>query len=89
MTVFAGLVTLVVAAFAARLVGRALRPRASWWFWTANVLVFVAAVGLVLASTLTANDVLWGIGLGLGCGGLAGLRYGWKGLFSVGPQGRP
>jgi hypothetical protein len=81
----AGTGTLVAATLVARLVGRALRTRPGWWYWAASAFILLVAVGLVLISTVLASDVLWGVGLGLGFGGLAGLRYGLKGLFEVRP----
>jgi len=36
-----------------------------------------------MASTLWSDRILWGVGLGLGFGGIAGLRYGVKDLFTV------
>ncbi len=34
-------------------------------------------------SRAPGSDALWGVGLGFGFGGLSGLRYGYRGLFSV------
>jgi hypothetical protein len=85
MQYLAGIVTLVVVAVLTRYVGRALRSRPSWWYWVANAVVFLAAIALVFESTLIRSDIAWTVGLGVGFGGIAGLRYGWKGLFSVGP----
>jgi hypothetical protein len=85
MQYLAGIVTLVVVAALTRFVGMSLRARPDWWYWTATAVVFVAAVGLVFVSTLIGSDTLWGVALGLGFGGVAGLRYGWKDLFRVRP----
>ena len=81
--ILAGLATLVAATLVARLAGRALRNRPAWWYWAASAAVLLVAVGLILVSTVLSSDLLWGVGLGLGFGGLAGLRYGLKGLFEV------
>lgn len=94
-TVLSGIIALVAAALAARLVGRALRSRSRGWFIGANALIAIVALALVVASAIfgppsaPTGDVLYGMGLGLGFGGLAGLRYGYKGLFEVtGAKGR-
>jgi protein-S-isoprenylcysteine O-methyltransferase Ste14 len=88
-----GVVALVVAGFGARAVGRLLKSRPAAWYAAASVAVFVVAVALFVLSsaslptrTVTA-DAVQGLALGLGFGGMAGLRYGYKGLFELG-QGR-
>lgn len=89
-TIVAGVVVLAVAVIGARLVGRALRTRPSAWYVAADVIVVLVALALIAASSLLAQagspvgEALYGAGLGLGFGGLAGLRYGYKGLFEVG-----
>jgi hypothetical protein len=89
LTVVSGIVALVAAALGARPVGRALKTRPFAWFigsCAAIVLVAVAlmAVAIVLAAPDRAtSDLLQGVGLGIGFGGLSGLRYGYKGLFEV------
>lgn len=85
----AGGMTLVVAVLVARLVGRALKDRPRWWYWAANAFVTVVSLALLTASALLPSRPLWGVALGLGCGGLAGLRYGIKDLFSVRTGDRP
>jgi drug/metabolite transporter (DMT)-like permease len=87
-TIVWGVVVLVVTVLGARPLGRALRDRPAWWFWIANALVLVVALALAVFSTLISNDALWGVALGFGFGGLAGLRYGFKDLFRVGRQER-
>lgn len=81
-TFVGGVGTLIATAWAARLLGRAMRGRSSLLFWAANAAVILAAIGLLVLSTTsiagTAGDVVWGVALGLGFGGLAGLRNGWK-----------
>jgi uncharacterized protein YebE (UPF0316 family) len=84
MQYLAGIVTLLAVAALSRFVGRALRGRPDWWYWTVTAVVFVVAVGLVFVSNLVGSDILWACALGFGFGGIAGLRYGWKDLFSAG-----
>jgi hypothetical protein len=89
LTVVSGIVALVAAALGARPVGRALKTRPAAWFIGSCVAIVILSVGLmavaiVLASPdRTTSDLLQGVGLGLGFGGLSGLRYGYKGLFEV------
>ena len=83
LMIVSGGVALVVAVLAARPAGRALRTLPKWSYWAANAAVLVVAMGLLITSTVMSNEVLWGLGLGIGFGGLAGLRYGLKGLFEV------
>jgi ABC-type Co2+ transport system permease subunit len=83
-----GVLSLVAAALSARLLGRALRDRPAWLFWVANVAIFAVAMTFAVTSSFTANNALYGVALGVGCGGLAGLRYGFKDLFSVGSGSR-
>jgi hypothetical protein len=87
-TLVSGVITLVLAAIGARPVGRALKVRSIAWYVFANALVLALAIAIVVASTMigvrastTTGDVVYGLGLGLGFGGLAGLRYGYKGVF--------
>jgi hypothetical protein len=88
-TVVSGVISLIVVTLIARPVGRALKARPAAWYIAASVVVFVAALALILASlTLAPNgspasDALMGVALGFGFGGLAGLRYGYKGLFEI------
>jgi hypothetical protein len=89
-TVVSGVVVTVVAIFGLRPVGRMLKSRPSWLYFTALTAVVLVAMVLVAVSTgvggsgTPAYDAMWGIGLGFGFGGLAGLRYGHDGLFTVG-----
>jgi len=89
-TLVFGVIALVVAVIGARPVGRALKARPITWFAAANVLVVLISLAIIVASSMIAvplsastSDALYGLGLGLGFGGLAGLRYGYKGLFAV------
>jgi hypothetical protein len=93
-TLVSGVIALVVAAIGARPVGRALRARPIVWYASASVLVVLVALAIIVASTTLAvpistptTDALYGAGLGLGFGGLAGLRHGYKGLFEVDAAG--
>ena len=88
-TFVSGILVLAVAAFGARPIGRALRNRPRPWYLAASAAVFVVAVGLFASSAMPQSagtpvaDALQGVALGLGFGGVAGLRYGYKGLFEV------
>lgn len=89
-TVLSGVVVTVVAIIGLRPVGRMLKGRASWWYLgalAATVLVAMAVIGVSMSAAQqgsVVSDALWGVGLGLGFGGLAGLRYGHDGLFATG-----
>jgi hypothetical protein len=92
-TLVSGVIVLVVVAIGARPVGRALQTRPIAWYAAANAFVFLLALAIVVASTALAapssmatSDALYGAGLGIGFGGLAGLRYGYKGLFRLPTQ---
>jgi len=93
-TVVTGVVALLVAGVGSRVVGRALRSRPAAWYVASNVLIFVVAVALFALSSAphpagsATADAVYGLALGLGFGGLAGLRYGYKGLFEVGTASR-
>lgn len=63
-----------------------LRERASAWYWAANAVVLIAAMTALTLGSLQSNDLLFGIGLGFGFGGLAGLRQGCRGLFVTMPH---
>jgi uncharacterized membrane protein YgdD (TMEM256/DUF423 family) len=84
-----GVIALAAAAFGARLVGRWLRVHPAKWYYGALVATALVAVALLFVSIAVktgdpgTGDALWGVGLGLGCGGLAGLRYGYKGMFEL------
>ena len=88
-TVVSGIVALIAAAVGARPVGRALKGRPFAWFIASCAGIVVVALALmtmavvIAPSNATARDLLQGIGLGLGFGGLSGLRYGYKGIFEV------
>jgi hypothetical protein len=89
-TVVSGVVALIVATLGARSVGRLLKTRPAAWYFTASALVFVVAVALFVVASLAwpagvpAAGALGGVALGLGFGGMAGLRYGYKGMFELG-----
>ena len=78
-----GVGALVVTALAGRALGRVMRGHSAALYWTSNALILIVAMALVACSTVAASDLLFGLGLGLGFGGLAGLRYGWRGLFTL------
>lgn len=88
-TGISGVIALVVAVVGSRPVGRLLKTRPVGWYVAANTVVAVVALALIAASFVMAptdrsiSDALYGAALGLGFGGLAGLRYGYKGLFTV------
>jgi uncharacterized membrane protein len=88
-TIVAGVLVLVVAVVGSRLVGRALKTRPPAWYIVADAVVVLIALALIAASSMLVapgspvGDALYGVGLGFGFGGLAGLRYGYKGLFEV------
>jgi len=88
-TIVAGVLVLVAAVAGSRLVGRALRTRPPAWYVVADAVVVLVALALIAASSMLvtpgspAGDALYGVGLGFGFGGLAGLRYGYKGLFEL------
>lgn len=75
-----GVGSLLATAFAGRAIGRAFRSRSSAWYWAANAIVLVVALGLLALSSAQGSDLLFGIALGVGFGGLAGLRQGCRGL---------
>lgn len=88
-TVVSGVISLIAVTLIARPVGRALKARPATWYIGVSVGVFIVALALILASLTMApngspaSDALMGVALGLGFGGLAGLRYGYKGLFEI------
>jgi hypothetical protein len=88
-----GVVALLVAGVGARFAGRLLKSRPVSWYAVANAVVFALAVALFALSSASqptgsaTADAIQGVALGLGFGGMAGLRYGYKGLFELG-QGR-
>lgn len=71
-----GIVAFVIAAVVARPVGRRLRSAPAWVRTLAAVLVIAAATAILVFASLGARDLLWGIGVGVGLGGVTGLRYG-------------
>jgi hypothetical protein len=90
-TVVSGVIVLVAATFGGRPYGRALKRRPYWWYVGANVLVILFTVALIAFSptlgsaSASTRDVLYGVALGLGFGGPAGLRHGYKGLLPIDP----
>jgi hypothetical protein len=92
-TVVSGVIALVAAVLGSRPVGRALKRRPVAWYVAANVAVFLVGLTLIVVASVVdpvaagssglVRGLLEGAGLGLGFGGLAGMRYGYKGLFEV------
>jgi len=83
ITAIAGVVAFVAAAFLARMVGRALRSVGSWAQILVGLLIVAAATSVSYWGLLTGVDMWWGAGIGLGFGGLSGLRYGRGTLFDL------
>lgn len=71
-----GIVAFVIAAVVARPVGRRLQGSPAWIRTFVAVLVIVGATAILVFASLGARDLLWGIGVGIGLGGVTGLRYG-------------
>ena len=94
LTAFSGIVALVAAALGARPLGRALKRRPFAWFIASCIAVAVVGIALLMsgsvlaASSPTTGALLQGVGLGVGFGGLSGMRYGYKGLFEVATKER-
>jgi RsiW-degrading membrane proteinase PrsW (M82 family) len=87
-TFVSGVIALVVAVVGARPIGRALRSRKPVWYWAVSGLELVIAVAIFAVSFSSmpgspVSDALQGVALGFGFGSMAGLRYGYKGLFEV------
>lgn len=76
ITTIAGVVVFVAAASLARPLGRALKGVGVWAQVLAGVVVVMVATALSAYGLSLHDDVWWGVGLGLGFGGLSGLRYG-------------
>lgn len=79
----AGIGTFALAAFLFRPVGHGLKTRAPLWTWLVGVAIAVAAMALLAVGSIRQIDWLWGVGLGLGFGGLSGLRYGSGTLLAL------
>lgn len=79
----AGVVAFVASAALARPVGRALKGVGAWAQVLVGILVVTVATALAAYGLMPGNDVWWGVGLGLGFGGLSGLRYGRGTLFDL------
>jgi hypothetical protein len=88
-TIVSGVIALVAAALGLRPFGRFLRTRPVSWYLAAMVATGVVAMVVMLASAYAVppltdlSDALFGLGVGFGFGGLAGIRYGYKGLFEI------
>lgn len=88
-TVLSGVIALVAAVLGARPLGHALKRRPVRRYHIALIAIGIFAMAVILGSALIGpprtelNDSLFGMGLGLGCGGLAGLRYGYRGVFEI------
>jgi hypothetical protein len=67
----------------ARSGARALKHFGTRALVAAGVVIVVAATALAWWGVSTADDVVWGVALGVGFGGLSGLRYGNGTLFDL------
>ncbi len=74
--ILAGIVAFGVAALALRPVGHRLKAQHGVWTWVVGVVVVLIAAAVLWAGTAPGLSVLWGVGIGIGLGGLSGLRYG-------------
>jgi hypothetical protein len=81
--VIAGVAAFVAAAYSSRPAGRAVKRIGLWAQVMAGVLIVLVATAVAAYGLLPGNDVWWGVGLGLGFGGLSGLRYGQGTLFDL------
>ena len=81
-TVVVGIVVFVIAALALRPVGRLLKEQVVWT-WAVGIVVFLVAIAMLVLGQTKGPDWLWGAGIGLGLGGLSGLRYGEGTLLSM------
>lgn len=76
-----GITALVIAVVLTRPLGRRLKGAAGWAKGLAAVAVLAVSLAIVVAASLLQNDLMWGIGIGFGFGGLTGLRHGWSSQF--------
>jgi len=76
VSVIAGVVAFVASAFSARYLGRMLTRRGTWALVAGGVVILAIATALAWWGLSIGSDVWWWIALGLGFGGLTGLRYG-------------
>jgi uncharacterized protein YjeT (DUF2065 family) len=83
LTVVAGVVAFIAAAALARSLARALKRYGTRALVAAGVVIVIAATALAWWGLSTNGDVLWGVALGIGFGGLSGLRYGNGTLFDL------
>ena len=83
VTVVAGVVAFAASILLARPVGRRLKRFGTWAQVLAGAVIVVAATVLVAYGLVQGSDVWRGVGLGLGFGGLGGLRYGGGTLFDL------
>lgn len=81
--VVAGVVAFLVAAFLARYAGRMLTRRGTWALVAGGVVIVSIATALAWWGLSIGSDTWWWIALGLGFGGLTGLRYGHGTLLDV------
>jgi hypothetical protein len=84
-----GVIALFAAVLGTRPVGHALKVRTARWYYIGLIAIALVATSILFVSVwvrpgdVATGDALWGVGLGLGFGGLAGLRYGYKGTFEL------
>jgi hypothetical protein len=83
ISVIAGVVAFLASASLARPLGRMLKRIGTWALVAAGVVILIAATALAYWGLLTGDNLWWGIALGLGFGGLNGLRYGRGTLFDL------
>jgi len=83
LTVVAGVVAFIASAALARSLGLALKRFGTRALVAAGVVIVAAATALAWWGVSAANDVVWGVALGIGFGGLSGLRYGNGTLFDL------
>jgi len=83
VSVIAGVVAFVASAFLARYLGRILTRRGTWALVAGGVVIVAIATALAWWGLSIGSDVWWWIALGLGFGGLTGLRYGHGTLFDL------
>ena len=82
-TVVAGVVAFIASAASARSLALALKRFGTRALVAAGVVIVVAATALAWWGVSTGDDVVWGVALGTGFGGLSGLRYGNGTLFDL------
>jgi hypothetical protein len=76
ITAIVGVVAFVAAAVVARPAGRALKRFGTWAIVVAGLVIVAGATALAFVGIRGGDDLLWGLALGIGFGGVSGLRYG-------------